>query len=332
MSCIENINRYVVPNDLIKALTEVYKYIGRNESYNNLISKNDMKKIVEQTIERDAFYIGKIINLNLTDNRLRLIITKTSEPRNKEEAILTRLMGVLTDFQNKTNLYGVKTIDQKNMITYIYDPKHEIKYDAKIMNNGMDKKQYLDQLTDILYSSDDNFESIILLSNYFIDLFNLKPFAEYNELCALLTLYLLILKSEINCFKYVSFFEFLYNNYEEFNEKLINASLNWQIGMSQPTDFISFIVKLIKEAYDRTENIIKTYKEDQNISKGDNIENTIFNELPREFTKEDLRQYHPYVSESTINRALQKLRDENKIEPIGKGRSAKWRRTNLSNI
>jgi len=29
---------------------------------------------------------------------------------------------------------------------------------------------------------------------------------------------------------------------------------------------------------------------------------------------------------------LQKLRDENKIKPLGKGRSAKWRKISLSNI
>ena len=65
--------------------------------------------------------------------------------------------------------------------------------------------------------------------------------------------------------------------------------------------------------------------------KSTNIENTI-NKLPNIFTKDQIREIHPYVSESTINRALQKLRDENKIKPLGKGRSAKWRKISLSNI
>ena len=42
------------------------------------------------------------------------------------------------------------------------------------------------------------------------------------------------------------------------------------------------------------------------------------------FTKEDIRLQNPYVSESTINRALISLRDSGYIEPLGKGRSAKW--------
>ena len=89
------------------------------------------------------------------------------------------------------------------------------------------------------------------------------------------------------------------------------------------------MIKLILEAYGRADKIIKEYKIDQNLSKGDNIEHTI-NKLQNIFTKDQIRLIHPYVSESTINRALQKLRDENKIKPLGKGRSAKWIKT--SNI
>ena len=36
--------------------------------------------------------------------------------------------------------------------------------------------------------------------------------------------------------------------------------------------------------------------------------------------QEEIRNIHPYVSESTINRALINLRDSGYIKPIGKGR------------
>ena len=140
-----------------------------------------------------------------------------------------------------------------------------------------------------------------------------------------------MLKSELDVFHYVSFFEMIYNNLGEFNDRLLDVSYNWKEGISQPTSFIRFMITLILEAYEKAEKIIYEYKIDQNLSKGDNIENTIL-KLPAIFTKDQIRAVHPYVSESTINRALQKLRDENKIKPLGKGRSAKWRRISLSNI
>ena len=82
------------------------------------------------------------------------------------------------------------------------------------------------------------------------------------------------------------------------------------------------------DAYKKTEKVIKEYMVDKSLHKGDNIEITISN-LPRTFTKDEIRAYHPYVSESTINRALAKLKEENNIKPLGKGRSAKWVKTGM---
>lgn len=329
MSCIENINRYIVPNDIITLLTKVYKYIGKNEIYEDIV-KSHINKVVEQTIQRDAFFLGKIINLSLTDTRLRLIITKNSTPRNKEENILFNIIEMLTDIQLNHNKYDYRSNDLLNMINYIYQSQN-IKYDFKEDINNLSKRNYLDNLTDTVINNKNNAEQIILFLNYFIDLHNIKPFTANNQTASLITLYLLMLKSELNVFNYVSFFELLYNNLSEFNDCLLDVSYNWKDGIAQPTSFIRFMINLILEGYTKAEKIIFEYKVDQNISKGDNIENTIRN-LPTIFTKDQIRAIHPYVSESTINRALQKLRDENKIKPLGKGRSAKWRKISLSNI
>lgn len=329
MSCIENINRYIVPNDVIKSLMNVYKYIGKNEIYSD-VTKSNISKIVEQTIQRDAFFLGKILNLDLTDTRLRLIITKNSQPRNREENVLFNLIEVLNDIQMHYDKYNIRSSDQYNMINYIYQNQN-IKFDTKEdgLFKNKSKREYYDELSETLISKSDQIDNIILALNYFVDVYNLKPFTNQNKTSCLMSLYILFLKADLNVFNYISFFELLYSNYNEFNDKLLDASYNWHDGISQPTSFIRFMIKLILEAYGRADKIIKEYKIDQNLSKGDNIEHTI-NKLQNIFTKDQIRLIHPYVSESTINRALQKLRDENKIKPLGKGRSAKWIKT--SNI
>ena len=218
------------------------------------------------------------------------------------------------------------------MINYIFQNKN-IKYDNKEegLFKNKSKRLYLDEITEVLYDKNTNIEKIILSLNYFVDIFNIKAFTDQNKTSALITLYILLLKSELQCFLYISFFELVYEKFNDFNGKLFDSSYNWHEGVAQPTPFIRFMVNLILDACEKAEKIIYDYKVDQNISKGDNIEHTI-NRLPNIFTKEQIRMIHPYVSESTINRALQKLRDEDKIKPLGKGRSAKWRKNNNSNI
>ena len=136
-------------------------------------------------------------------------------------------------------------------------------------------------------------------------------------------LYLLLLKADVQAVLYVSLFEMIYENKKEFDDLLKQACFAYNEGLPQILPFVRFFTKLILKLYERTDMIIKSYESDQNINKGDNIENTIMN-LPNIFTKDEIRLIHPYVSESTINRALTKLRDENIIRPLGKGRSAKW--------
>ena len=67
------------------------------------------------------------------------------------------------------------------------------------------------------------------------------------------------------------------------------------------------------------------YMFEKELNKSNNIENSIL-KLDEIFTKEDLRKRHPNVSDATIDRTLKRLKDEDKIRPLGKGRSSKWQR------
>jgi len=330
MSCMKNVNRFVIPNDVIADLVEIYKYIGKSESYYK-ITASDMERIVSQTIERDTFFLAKLLNLEITDNRLRLIISKNSQPRNREEKILYSLKEILTNFLQYPSRQGLTSQALFNLQNYIY-PKMGIKFDTykdDKKNNpaysGKQKRELLDELTESYEKclKEGSVEKIILLINYLIDLSALKPFTEYNEALPYLVLYLLLSKSNYNAITYVSIFEKIYYQKSEFDDELANATANWTLGYHQILPFIQYIIKMLKEMYVHCETIVKSYEDDSTLNKGDNIENTI-NELPNIFTKDDIRLVHPYVSESTINRALKKLHDENIIRPLGRGRSAKW--------
>lgn len=331
MSCILNLNRLIIPNDIITKLTTIYTYIGKSEIYADVVG-NDLDRIISQTVERDAYFFAKMTNLELTDARMRLIITKDSEPRNKDEATLYGVKELLKSFHVNHNSFGTQSNDLINLVNYI-NPNQNIKYDydevdrkTVLKSQGMRSKRILvDEINDEvnLVIKKNEFERIILNLHYFIDIFNLKPFLFKNEEAAYLLLYLLLLKCNVTSLKYVSLFEMIFSDYEKFSSEIKNASYNWKEGYSQTLGFVRFMIDVLLKSYERTEEIIKEYKFDSNLNKSDNVENTIIN-LPEIFTKEEIRLEHPYVSESTINRTLSKLRTEKIIKPLGKGRSAKW--------
>ncbi len=144
-----------------------------------------------------------------------------------------------------------------------------------------------------------------------------------NELIALIMLYLLIFKANFKVFKFVSFFQLLNLHKATFKNVVLQANFNYEEGFSKTAPLQKFIIDLMLQGYDKIESMVHEYSFDSALNKSDNIENTIY-KLPQVFTKDDIRERHPYVSESTINRTLQKLRDQDIIRPNGVGRSASW--------
>lgn len=332
MSSVLNIERFIIPIDVVINLTNIYKWIGQNDFFLNSI-KGDLNRAVEQTIERDTFFMMQILGLDISDARTRLIITKNSNPRNKDETTLFNIKEILTIMQKKYKVTRHQSNDLLNIINYIYSHYNDIKFDyidtgKRVVLKSQatkSKRLLLDEINSQIdiYIEKNSYEKIILYLNYFIDFYNIAPFTNHNETAALILLYLLILKSDLEAFRYISFFELLYENYQEFKIEVHNASFNWKEGFAQTLGFVRFMTKLILKGYQKAYTIIKDYKFDSNLNKGDNIENTIY-KLPDIFTKDEIRMLHPYVSESTINRALMKMRDEGSIKPLGRGRSAKW--------
>jgi len=337
MSCILNIDHFTLPNDIVVLLTKIYKYVGKNDYYENVIGSN-LNRVIDQTVEKDSYFLSKVLKLNLTEARTKLILNKDSVPRNKDETTLFNVKDILLSIQLKYNNLGFQSNDVLNMVNYVYRHyKQNVKFDyvasekrSLLQSQNMKSKRLiLDNVIDTinLHLKNESYDKLILFLHYFIDFYNIKPFTSRNDIASLLLIYELLLKSEINSFKYVSFFELLSDDFINFNEILCRSCVNWQEGYANTFEFIRYFLNFILKSYEKTEELVKNQKFDQNIKKHENIENTILN-MKEIFTKDEIRLLHPYVSESTINRALIKLRDEGFIAPLGKGRSAKWMKKN----
>lgn len=335
MSCLLNIDHYTIPNDIVVSLTKIYKYIGKNDYYLNTVG-NDINRVIDQTVEKDTYFLSKILNLDISEARTKLIINKDSSPRNKDETTLFNVKDILLSIQLKYDNLGYQSNDILNMVNYVYRHyKQNVKFDyvestnrsVLASQNMKSKRLILDEMSDLMdkHIKNESYEKTVLYLHYFIDFYNLKPFTSRNDISSLILLYELLFKSEIFAFKYVSLFEMLCEDFINFNDVLSRSSVNWQEGHANSFEFVRYFLNFIIKAYQKTEELIRNYKYDRNIKKHENIENTILS-MKEIFTKDEIRALHPYVSESTINRALISLRDEGYIVPLGKGRSAKWMR------
>ncbi|MDE6584930.1 MAG: hypothetical protein K2K15_05960, partial [Anaeroplasmataceae bacterium] len=102
MYSLENMQRISYPSDLVMDLTKLYRFKGKDFYYEDIF-KSDMQTIVKDTIERDTFFAARVLNLQITENRLRLIIRKESTPKTNDEKILANLKEVFKIIQAQGN-------------------------------------------------------------------------------------------------------------------------------------------------------------------------------------------------------------------------------------
>lgn len=339
MSSLANLKRVTFTNEMVMSLIDLYQYKGKEFHYANIL-KNDKEQIIKQTIAKDTFFLIKILGIEISENRLRLIINKDSEPKNKDEHLVHNLKSILSICCNSVSDFDLSPNQVITMSQRIYSEIKKVSFATKNVtiqhnllreNKDVSKREDLDNLFQdykrLLLTKE--YELTTLVVNFYIDFINIAPLKTDNEFIGLMMIYALLFKEGFNQFAYISFFERLYHEKEHFNQLKLSANYNWKEGYSHTEPLTSFIIKILLEGYQSLDKVIRDYEFDSKLNKSDNIENTIYR-LPNIFTKDDIRLKHPYVSDSTINRTLQRLRDEGKINPLGVGRSAKWIRVEQS--
>ena len=336
MNCLTNIKRTQIPNDIINMYINLYKSIGNNH-YNHKTLESDNQVMVRQTIANDVIFFARIFGLKVSDGRIKSLIYKGVLPKNKDEILINNLFASFSKIHSETSTFELLTNEIFDMLRFVYNdvvnPKklqfNKIEKSSSkaslISSNYTSKRDTLDDIINLFdqHKKEEEYEISFLIINFYVDFLNSDIFVDKNKEIGLILLYVLLITNGFEVFEYISFFESIFQNLSEFDNVVMASSFNWNEGFAQTLQFHRFLLKLSTLSYDLINGLIRDYEFDKNLNKSNNVENTIL-KLDDVFSKDDIRNVHPYISDSTINRTLKRLRDEDKIRPLGKGRSAKW--------
>lgn len=334
MKCLTNLDRISYPAELVMDLTQLYRFKGKDFYYEDVL-KSSMSGIIRITVEKDSFYAAKLLNLSISENRIRLILRKENTvPRTKDEKILANLKEVFTLIQKKGDSIELTTNEFLQMAKKIFNEAQNIDFAyeiIKVRENLLEEKKRVskrDELDKELKEyakllARKNIEPTQLITNLYVDLLHMNIYTSHNEFLSLLIYYCLLFRERFNVFRYVSFFQQYYENKDRFESATISAGYDWEHGFSQTAPLNRLTIKTMLDAYQQVENKTEDMSIDKKIRKVDNVETTIL-KFGNVFTKEQIKNAHPHLSDSTINRALANLKAQNKIRSNGTGRSATW--------
>lgn len=333
MSCLDSIANITYPRELVYNLTKLYNFRGKDYYYENVF-KQYMQATIQRTIEEDSFYAAKILKLNITDSRLKLLTRKDSQPKTKEEFAVKGIKKILkiihekgVDLEITDNEFlqmAVKLFDGYKKVAYnhtIKEQKYNMLTEKQKISKRDDMKNYLTKYQYLINKGQvEVTQAIVCL---YIDLTNDPVFTDENEFINLMILYALLMSQRFNAYKFVSFFKKYYEKEREFKGALVSASRNWEYGTAKTEILNGLLIETMIETYNEVDKIVADFNFDKVLKKQENVE-TIIMKMPTTFTKDDVRSKCPNLSESTLRRALENLQAEGKISSTGTGRSAKW--------
>jgi Fic family protein len=166
---------------------------------------------------------------------------------------------------------------------------------------------------------------LLLVGCYVFDFLAIHPFRDGNGRMSRLLTLLLLHQSGYGVGRFISLERLINDSRDSYDESLQAAGVGWHDDDHSIWPWLEYYLGILLAAYREFEDRVGLLGDGRG-AKTAAIERFIRERVSEEFTIADVRQGAAGASDSLISKVLARLRDEGVIEPLGSGRSARWRR------
>lgn len=173
-------------------------------------------------------------------------------------------------------------------------------------------------------SRDHDISPLIVMAAFNLDFLCIHPFRDGNGRVSRLLLLLTAYHLGIEVGRYISLERLIEENKERYYETLQQSSQGWHEGKHDPWPYVGYLLFIIKKAYDEFEQRAG----ELGAPKGEKTA-AIFRaieQFPGPFAISDIQNGCPGVSVDMIRRILKGLKADGRVECLGMGRNARWKK------
>jgi Fic family protein len=165
---------------------------------------------------------------------------------------------------------------------------------------------------------------LICLAAFNLDFLCVHPFRDGNGRVSRLLLLLQCYHLGFDVGRYISIERLIEENKERYYETLELSSQGWHEGKHDPWPYVGFLLFILKSAYKEFERRVGQVA----LPRGGKTERVheVLISFTTDFTLSELERRCPDVSHDMIRRVLKDLRAEGKVECLGRGPGARWRK------
>ena len=344
---LEEYHSIISNSNIINLISKIHEYKGK-QSYLLETKKDSLETLLKVAKIQSTSSSNKIEGIYTTDKRIEKIVNQKLEPKNRNEEEIAGYRDVLTLIHENYNFIDINqnTILQLHRDLYKYTG---YSYGGKFKNSQNfieeenekgEKKIRFTPLSPVEtpiaieelcknYNELVNNEScdlLVLIPIFILDFVSIHPFNDGNGRMSRLLTLLLLYKANYMVGKYISIEKIIEETKDSYYDTLEKSSLNWHNNENDYSYFVEYYLGIILNAYKEFDSRINIV-ENKKITAYDRIIG-IFKDNIIPIDKAFITNKCPDLSETTIERTLNKLLKEDKIVKISGGRYTKYKWNN----
>lgn len=334
-------------SNIINLISKIHEYKGK-QSYLLDTKKDTLETLLKVARIQSTSSSNKIEGIYTTDKRINEIVNQKVEPKNRNEEEIAGYRDVLTLIHENYNFIDINqnTILQLHRDLYKYTG---YSYGGKFKNsqnfieeeneNGKKKIRFTPlspietpiAIEDLCKNynnlvNNELCDLLVLIPIFILDFLSIHPFNDGNGRMSRLLTLLLLYKANYMVGKYISIEKIIEETKDSYYDALEKSSINWYNNENDYSYFVEYYLGIILNAYKEFDSRISII-ENKKITAYDRIIDIFKNNIIP-IDKAFVTNKCPDLSETTIERILNKLLKEDNIVKISGGRYTKYKWNN----
>jgi len=333
----------LLSSDIVSLLSLIHEFRGKQTLY--VSGKPDaLAQLLEIAKIQSTEASNKIEGIVTTSERLKQLVRDKTMPKTRSEKEIAGYRDVLSTIHEsydyippKTSMilqlhrdlykFTGKTIggsykNADNVIAEEHpDGSQTIRFQPIPAWETPEAMQKLCEAYDAAIN-DSELDSLLLIPMFILDFLCIHPFNDGNGRMSRLLTLLLFYRAGYIVGKYISLEKIISDTKETYYEVLQESSYDWHQGQNDYQPFVRYMLGTIAAAYREFSSRVELLTVGK-ITKADRVRETIRNHTGA-ITKAEIVELCPDISEVTIERALNDLKNEGAILKVSGGRYAKY--------
>jgi Fic family protein len=177
---------------------------------------------------------------------------------------------------------------------------------------------------DFASAADTNVDPLILIALYILDFLCIHPFSDGNGRMVRLLTVLLLYREDYEVARYVSLERLIERTKASYYETLYSSSQGWHESRHDPVPWVAYFLSVIRAAYEEFGRNVGDLKDGRGVKT--QLVLQAIAQTVGDFSISELHDRCPSVGWDMVRHVLRNERASGRLQSIGKGRGARWRK------